>query len=68
MDNVKKYFETHITPELKNEDDKDILYFTMKDYTKHEVIKELERMSNILLLENEHKPIDKRIEELKRKD
>jgi len=68
MDNVKKYFETHITPELKSEEDKDILYFSMKDYTKHEVIKELERMSNILLLENEHKPIDKRIEELKRKD
>ena len=65
MDNVKKYFETHITPELKSEEDKDILYFTMKDYTKHEVIKELERMSDIMLLENEHKPIDIRIQELK---
>jgi len=43
-------------------------YDAMEAYAKLEVIKELERMSDILLLENEHKPIDKRIEELKRKD
>jgi len=34
-------------------------------YAKEQVIKELERMSDILLLENEHKPVDDRIEELK---
>jgi len=36
-----------------------------KEYAKFEVIKELERMSDIMLLENEHKPIDIRIQELK---
>lgn len=36
-------------------------------YAKQEVIKELERMSDILLEENEHKSVDKRIEELKKR-
>ena len=37
-------------------------------YAKEQVIKELERMSDILLLENEHKPVDRRIEELKQQN
>jgi len=40
----------------------------VESFSNRIVIEELERMSDILLLENEHKPIDKRIEELKRKD